>query len=367
MAFASAPPPKQQRKRAALPLSEEGVQKKAKTEPPTLDSVFGNNTYLARFLADYLGGSSILGLHRTNQKWRGHANKWRRNQILSKRIAAALSPSIYGDGFLASIRASSAVVTGSFVLAAIEGVKWTPDDVDIWTSRQIRNAVELLPVERYLAAHAAATPRVYNSEKYLSGAYEYAIVVEDRVHLVQVIQPDSLMGPLHASISHLAECVHHITSTFDLNFLKNTFDGTTVTLHDTTALLTHSSRFNRMPGKALPDHYVGRVLKYLDRGFVITGFRVAEITTEGGFHLRECYMDNDLWTVLIDEQEAIQAVQVVAPGLRINSSYFFWGPQMRLADLLSAPSRLVRASADYQDRMTHCFGVYFGMCGPTSC
>jgi hypothetical protein len=344
--------------RAPLSGAEAVANETVAAAPPAFLRILVYNSPLAWKWAEFLSAGSVFALRRVCRDMRDMTGLWRHRKILTRRVLAALREVQLDDPrFHAALVASHAMVSGSFVLRAIEGAAWSAGDVDIYRPTAYdTNTRPYAPIEGYLWHRVKQRSRRYTEGDYpglpFDGVRTYqvpmltddaAAAAEEEAEVtvaattasthgpatpkVDEDEDDEWLGPFVSCqvIRHAGAPSKWIPKHFDSKFLCNTFDGKRVVVHHVDAVRTSTSAYLPSMGtEERHDTHYARIFKYIDRGFhfsnlVISHHVVDEIplVRYQVAHLDQTFLHRDhVRSALCFSKDAARAAGVHLPMFR---------------------------------------------------
>lgn len=269
-----------------------------------LQSVLLDDSHLSWYFACFLPAGSIFGLHRTCRRTRHRCEQWRSKLILSQRIQNRLIDKSCNLKLIKEFLKQDSVLTGSFVLRSIQGGDWESNDIDIFSKKSYKRAEECV--------------REFNNmcfDVILNRDYDDVLSIleiddPDKVHTKKLkIQFIILENPADLYVNLDDEYVlqklkeyNEPTERFDLDFLKNTYDGKRLVVRHCQSLIEQNSIFveSQIPKKHSSGganlnllfsqrfthdtssmRNIDRIEKYLSRGYSIPNLKVEHISIHG--------------------------------------------------------------------------------------
>ena len=237
-------------------------------------------------LGDYLPASAILSLRVCCQGFVLAADAWKRAGILARRVLRALASNLAqavadeqelattfernernertARRFCECLQSRGAIISGSFVLRALEGDSWSFGDLDVFLLLQANLGEQLadilsIPADRILVQRPDWSPR-------RTGRYR-------RVHHIETINikiharpyQDLTIEILHLLPESVSSPAQHLEQ-FDVGFCKNSFDGCSLIVYDVLSLRTRSTVL-KVRERDYQFDMVTRICKYETRGF----------------------------------------------------------------------------------------------------
>jgi hypothetical protein len=252
--------------------------------PPAFLRILVYNSPLAWKWAEFVSAGSVFALQRVCRDTRDMTGLWCHRKILTRRVLAALREVQLDDPrFHAALVASRAVVSGSFVLRAIEGAAWSAGDVDIYRTTALdTNTRSYAPIEGYLWHRVKQRSRLYTKGDYpglpFDGVRTYQVPMSTDADADATVaatatvdeNEDEYLGPFVNCqvIRHSGASSKWIPKHFDAKFLCNTFDGKRVVVHHPSAVMTSTSAYLPSAGtEERREMHYARIFKYIDRGY----------------------------------------------------------------------------------------------------
>jgi hypothetical protein len=247
----------------------------------SFDLLFLNYIPLFQYLSTYLCASSILTLRQVNVQCKQLCEQLRCKKIFTQRIQEALKRIGVVDSFNRALLQSHSKISGSFLLQAINNESWFANDIDVYSVRT--NHFE--PIHNYLWDLTN-----HNPEKWYTIANRYNLHGwKSKQGFIQEVQAYQInAGTVVQCIDLVLKEIdidQYIEKMYDLDLLKNTYDGRSVTLHNIQSICTRSSNYKINVADARVVHF-HRIKKYLLRGYSICNFRVRSIQTFNAVRLR---------------------------------------------------------------------------------
>lgn len=245
-----------------------------------MNKVILNNTPLFYLFAELLCASSILSLRQVNARCYTLSEQLRQKKIMTHRVNQALRQrGLDCVRFNQALIASQCKLSGSFILQAINNEPWVAKDLDLYTLYDtpkhptditVHGGNCFTPIDDFLWDLTGQ-----DAERYWTGGTYFHDFREPtyinrmfayRINPETVVQCMQLETDIH-SIEQF------IQQRYDLRFLKNTFDGHSVTLFDSQSICKRESNYyvNVQQGEACHIH---RALKYQQRGYRISNLQV---------------------------------------------------------------------------------------------
>jgi hypothetical protein len=243
-------------------------------------------------VCDTLGADTLFELELVCRAFAAGCGALRMSGYLTGRVKASLRASGIPPFFDLALRADRAVVSGSSVLHAILGdTHWKPNDLDVFSEERKHNDYEERScVHRALLRvqldRSSTDPTSIPEKPYWNNAYDTHSFLDDPP--IQSVCNYENAGP--TLIQNVLVSVRHggpaayVTDRFCLAFLKNTFDGRRLVVHDKHAVRTRSARY-ALP-KGVPPRPVhgpdpmreawDRATVYTERGFSVEGIEREE-------------------------------------------------------------------------------------------
>lgn len=293
-----------------------------RTKPNSID-------WLSRLCADALGtrtclasfcsASALLSLRLVDSTLYSLLRPCFVRATFCQRVVAALRQALghaNADSFCDLLRQSDAELSGSFLLAALEG-SFTFQDVDVY--QPFQDARDFSPLEVWLWKQSGGNLQI---QEYDSDYSDNRMIYIERTY--------KLPGIL--SIQVLSCCVEikpaSVIADSDLDFLKNKFNGRRLVIGDVGSLRDRTSVYTRvthhefLSTRHLPwescavevlqfrmhraNCHVGRVLKYAARGFAIQGMVIMDQchsdVRHGDFRVLTILMHEEVFHHLVNHQ-----------------------------------------------------------------
>lgn len=284
---------------------------------------------------EFLPSVVLLALPRVNHRWRKHAEQSRRNRVLSRRIEITLENVGHSLGFRTQLWDSNAVLSGSFLLWAILGCPsdWRPHDLDVYRPQWVFDPSACLceirvndtckckfsKIENLMWCRAGCrddhySNRCYNSAGF-SNARQYMLIDPEigvaRARVTHHTDFPFLVFPDVALSVRVVQCMEiqsasnrmgvarWILNNFDLDFLKITYDGKSVIVHDLQSVIHMTSKFTPNNLILIRSIQSKRIEKYIARGFTISNQRVENVVVNQ-FELTGLYLNDQPWCASID-------------------------------------------------------------------
>jgi rhodanese-related sulfurtransferase len=146
------------------------------------------------------------------------------------------------------------------VLAALLDARWTPRDVDFFCDPQPAFAADLVR-DVFENLHVQSTPIWSNPHGYNGLVRLENVIIEPNEHQDKALHVDLLYAKDSA--------VRHVKDRFDLDFLKNTYDGKRLVVYCPGAVRTLRSAFT-LSAQPRIAKLLERIRKYEKRGFEVT-------------------------------------------------------------------------------------------------
>lgn len=221
---------------------------------------------LFRELACFLPAAELFCLLDTCRTFRVFAERVRRSKLLTQRVMNALK------NWNVPTPSKDLVLSGSLLLAALNGDSWTPHDADFYTMNPEARLPQVITVWSRGRHYMAFCADLYKSES-----------------IVEVVMAKAQNDLRHIQLIRLnIPPVDHVVNEYDLDFLKNTFDGQQVIIHRKQQFQVRASKPHNASQIKHPMH---RFAKYVGRGYTVSGFRIEPFTYRG-FKLRKLTMSD---------------------------------------------------------------------------
>jgi hypothetical protein len=292
---------------------------------------------------DFAAADTIFALYETSKYLRNVGEIARNRCILSQRIRVATKAELgHEDEFWAAMVASESILSGSFLLTAIQGdERWQANDLDIYRFEPKRTRTRHEDpwdgdrglVMRYLYPKAleCATNQNYN-ERMKCRVYTYYIGNDANVlgrddrmdNTIFTSHTDerltTVMNPMQSALlvnanaqsvypyartarHHTCQVVgvekernetlvQHVERCFDLDFLRSAYDGKNLYITRKRSIMTRTSVYDRSQDYS-QEIDQRRIDKYRSRGFTIIVPDVVSIETRKQKRKREENLDTD--------------------------------------------------------------------------
>lgn len=271
------------------------------------------NTPLFHFLSTYFCASSILSLYHVNKQLHQQCNQLKRNKIFTQRINTALkSRGLDPILFNASLKRTNTIISGSFVLQAINNEAWKANDIDLYTTCGDRSNPDTYwcAMDNYLWELIGKDAAKYTTHT------PYTEETHDCVNLFETIHSyqsnDDTWIQCIQLVERFKSATEFVSQTFDCDFLKNTFDGETITLHHVQSLQQRASSYhtNRKEGGLC---HIERIKKYQQRNFSILNLNINHCRIGGDIRLKEYSLINPVFRLgfLIHNDDVNKAFKTV--------------------------------------------------------
>lgn len=220
---------------------------------------FRSTTGPVLLLGEFFSAPEIFTFRQCSLDLKAVTEVWRAQRILSRRVGERLEtllPATQTHDFLEVVRRHGGVVSGSAVLAALTDASWNVRDLDVFFDDQPSFAHELA--------------REFGKVKEMhQAAARYGWLARG-----EVLEPAELQMQIQLLFTK-SPVTWHIANWFDMSFLKNTYDGRSLVVHDMQAVRRcHTVVF--VNGCASPYQVKQRIITYEKRGFT---FDLEEVPT----------------------------------------------------------------------------------------
>lgn len=257
-----------------------------------LESICFNDKLFSLRFAQFLPASSIFNIRCVNRKLYDHVQFWKYNKILLKRIHQGLDKIMALNQmnlaiFLASLVDSDAVVSGSSIQEWINNdSRLKANDVDIY--QYYAPDRHFSPIENYL--WKTIDQKELNSD-YISYAniseikniriYQKNKKILDNINRNKFTVNDEGTYPIQIMniFNSNRDCTidQWINNSFDMDFLKSTFDGHRLVICDVQSIRDQTSIYkvegtntNQFQDNSLDCRHAKRIFKYLKRGYTFS-------------------------------------------------------------------------------------------------
>jgi hypothetical protein len=256
-----------------------------------INIVILNNTPLFHYLSTFLCASSILSLHDTNHQCHWLCQQLKSNKIFTQRINNALLARGFDPiQFNQALLQSQCKLSGSFILQSINNEPWQANDLDLYYSLNNLNTTYWSSMDNYLWEMCGREDHKYiKGHSYMQEAHDCHSLFHS-IHSYRV-NPETAVQCIRLE-SQFQNLDEFITTKYDWDFLKNTFDGQSVTLHRIQSLLHRTSVYhvNSDQGKLC---HIQRILKYQRRGYIALNYNVRSFVVHEDIRLREYSLNNN--------------------------------------------------------------------------
>jgi hypothetical protein len=219
---------------------------------------------------EYLGATDIFSLRVINHTCWQFSESLRKSKFLTKRVVKYLRQTHHLDEtFCILLQTHKGVVSGSDMLRAISPSHWKSSDIDVYHARLASDTTHLAegdpardehskvgPIEQWASAQQAAHGADQGHTEMASYGHIDEIVHFSEYHLS--------FGSKLQVITTRDDPLIHISSGYDMDFLKVIFDGRAVTVFHMHAIRTKTSLYRPLMMYLYCQHtrYLERIYKY---------------------------------------------------------------------------------------------------------
>lgn len=306
-----------------------------------------------QYLTQFCSLQDLLTLKRVNRCCRDGVERLHKSGSTVKLLKTALQSLGLDETFLTALHESKAVISGSFLLKILTGGSWTAGDIDVYHQGSapdfgyLYNRLHTNAVETWLNDRTSGLQRQTRShttdltvglyQGFMTGCKHFALHDFD------------LNGTKVQNIYTDKSPFEMILTKFDADFLKNTFDGKTLTIWNVPAFSSGTSEYHTENPHDKESTNLRRLRKYMDRGFAFTN-ACRVVTETAGIKIRHYFIRD----ALIGADIEFKILDEVAPCPRRYHTFYDWQYRAcRRADLEEA-AKTSNGYANYNDLLSTC-------------
>lgn len=258
---------------------------KVDEENINFDSLIVFDTF--SLVCDYLGFHDVFSLELVCKKFAYFCTLLKSRRYFSQRVMSDLHRLNLGEAFFKSLKNDESIVSGSYIFKVLGKEDWENNDIDVYNIGFVSTPEEYSKnsqITKFLLEICQEDD--YDEE---GKCLVYETIGNNLFNMIRNYRIESSDIAIQLMTLNVKSVTTFVKTMYDLNFLKNTFDGERVCIWDKKAVRMRSSPyfFNSKSDQKnsssptfvenlnIEENYwqtVTRCQKYLKRGFLIEGF-----------------------------------------------------------------------------------------------